>query len=101
MAKDEPQSYGSQGDWVKGNTGEQVNRQKSEPEAHAAFYDDRRESETSGPHQGGHISEVQFAENNEPVGKPQPEDEFAAKKVTDADGGAIRDGYFKKRDYPE
>jgi len=95
----EPQSYGSQEDWVTGKTGEQVNDPKSEPAPeHREFYDDRRESETTDDHQGGKTSPVQLAENAEPMGRSRGE-EAPIKKVTTQAGGAKRDSYFRKRDY--
>ncbi len=102
MAKDEPQSYGSQQEWVTGDTGQQVNRQKSGPAPESAdFYAERRESESSAPHQGGEISDSQLAESRGPARHSTPTGDMAAKKVTDVEGGAIRDSYFKGRDYPD
>jgi hypothetical protein len=101
MPKDtrEPQSYGSGADWLTGRTGQQVNDQKSEPAPeHREFYDERRESETSAPDQGGKTSDVQLADNAQPGGSPQGEFEPVT-KVTSAEGGAKRGGFFKKRDY--
>ena len=96
--KKEPQSYGSEADWVSGRTGQKVNDNKSAPTPeHRDFYDARRESETSDRHQGGEISPEQHAENLEaaadapPVRKPAG----AGSKT----GGAKRGGFFKKRDY--
>ena len=96
----EPQSYGSGGDWVTGKTGQEVNRQKSEPAPeHADFYDERRESEANRGVQGGQTSPVQLAE-----GSGQKEGEGSAPadtvtKVTTRESGAKRDSFFKKRDY--
>jgi hypothetical protein len=87
--KKEPQSYGSQGDWVSGHTG-----QKPNPEQPGAFEEDR-ESETSAAHQGGDTSPVQSREHAMPSG-PSTDD---ARKVTVQSGGAKRGGYFKERDY--
>lgn len=95
----EPQSYGSGSDWVTGRTGEQVNDPKAEPAPeHRDFYDDRRESETTGAAQGGLTSDVQLAENEELAGGTSGEDSFVP-KVTTQSGGAKRDSFFKKRDY--
>ncbi|HVG25942.1 MAG TPA: hypothetical protein VND45_17425 [Thermoanaerobaculia bacterium] len=95
----EPQSYGSGSDWVTGNTGQEVNEQKSEPAPeHRDFYDERRESETSSPVQGGQTSDFQLAENAESTEQPTGEESPVA-KVTTADTGAKRDSFFKKRDY--
>ena len=95
----EPQSYGSESDWVTGRTGQQVNEPKSTPPPeHREFYDDRRESETTTPHQGGRTSEVQRADSAEPVGEPSG-GESPVQKVTAQPGGAKRDSFFRKRDY--
>ena len=92
----EPQSYGSQSDWVTGRTGQEVNEQKSEPAPeHREFYDNRQT--TSSAH-GGDTSAVQLAESAEPVGRTTGES-TPVQKVTDQPGGAKRDSYFKKRDY--
>ncbi|HUP46117.1 MAG TPA: hypothetical protein VM779_11460 [Thermoanaerobaculia bacterium] len=64
MAK-EPQSYGSQKDWVEGDVGGTVNRQKGKPDPqHGDFYESRRDAEESGPDQGGHVSDEQMEEND-------------------------------------
>ena len=95
----EPQSYGSGTDWVSGNTGQQVHDQKSTPAPeHDAFYDDRRESETSHGDQGGKVSDVELAEAAHPQ-TTAPGDHAPVTGVTSAQGGSKRDGYFKKRDY--
>lgn len=98
---DEPQSYGGQGEWVSGKTGQNVNRQKSEPAAeHAAFYEGRRDSETSAPHQGGEVSGVQAQENIEAEASGAGEDANANKRVSGQETGAKRSSFFKDRDYP-
>ncbi len=95
----EPQSYGSEQDWVTGRTGEQVNDQASVPAPeHREFYDERRESETSDEAQGGLVSDFQLAENAEAQGEGTGDDSPIS-KVTTAAGGAKRDSFFKKRDY--
>ena len=104
MPKDtrEPQSYGSGPDWVTGKTGQQVNDQKSEPAPeHREFYDERRESDTNAPDQGGKTSDLQLAESDQPDQPTgQPEGEFApVSGVISAEGGSKRGGFFKKRDY--
>lgn len=95
----EPQSYGSGSDWVTGKTGQQVNDQKSEPAPeHREFYDERRESETTSPAQGGLTSDAQLADSAEPAGRPTG-DQSPLTGVSTQDGGAKRDSFFKKRDY--
>ena len=103
----EPQSYGSGEDWVTGEHGEEINPPKSTPSPeHREFYDSRRESETSAPHQGGYTSGVQLEECNHlddgcdhgdgaADGESQP-----IPKVTSKHGGAKHDSFFRKRDYP-
>lgn len=99
MAKGEPQSYGSQKDWVTGKTGETVNDPKAAPPAkHEAFYDGRRDSESSGEHQGGQVSPVQAAESVQPVVRAIDETPTLP-GVSVARGGARRGGFFKNRDY--
>ena len=95
----EPQSYGSGSDWVTGRTDQQVNDPKSEPAPeHREFYDDRRESESASPAQGGQTSDVQLAENAQPTGQTTTEYE-SVQNVTADEGGAKRDSFFRKRDY--
>lgn len=101
MPKDmkEPQSYGSEKDWVTGNTGEKVNDQKSRPTAeHREFYDDKREEESSSSYQGGKTSPIQLADSAQREGDARPADS-AVPKVTKEEGGAKRDSFFRKRDY--
>jgi hypothetical protein len=95
----EPQSYGSNEDWVSGKTDQKVNNPKSGPAPeHQQFYDERRESESSAPHQGGHTSDVQLAESAEPLGRPR-EDANPTTGISTQESGAKRDSYFRKRDY--
>jgi hypothetical protein len=78
----EPQSYGSQADWVTGKTGEAVNRS---PEKHA----DKVEAVAAQPGE------------SDPPGRAEPvaESEQPVTKVTSTPEGAKRGGYFKDRDY--
>jgi hypothetical protein len=102
MPKDtrEPQSYGSEKDWVTGKTGQEVNDQDSAPAPeHADFYDERRESESSAPAQGGQTSPVQLAENAQATGHSTADDDSPLNGVTTTPGGAKRGGFFKRRDY--
>jgi hypothetical protein len=97
MANKEPQSYGSQGDWVTGDVGEQVNRQKGKPSSQQAdFYESRHDHDE----QPSTVSPVQAAENEAPPSSDaRGGDETPVQKVATAESGAKRDGYFKKRDY--
>ncbi|HEX9986601.1 MAG TPA: hypothetical protein VGF69_25315 [Thermoanaerobaculia bacterium] len=102
MPKDtrEPQSYGSEADWVTGKTGQEVNDQDSTPAPeHREFYDERREQEYSADDQGGKISDVQLAESAaQPTGAASGEIDPST-KVSAEESGAKRDSFFKKRDY--
>ena len=99
--KKEPQSYGSQSDWVTGNTGGQVNDQKAVPSPqHEDFYDERRESESTHEDQGGKVSPVQAAESAlHPQRSSHGDNEQPVGRVSTEDGGAKRDSFFRKRDY--
>lgn len=95
----EPQSYGSNADWVTGKTDQTVNPQKSEPAPeHRQFYDERRESEESHGDQGGNLSPVQLAESDQAGGGEEVES-LPGQNVSSDAGGAKMDSYFKKRDY--
>ena len=97
----EPQSYGSERDWLTGDTDQQVNRLKGNPNSqHADFYEPRRESEDNAPDQGGYPSSDQIAESRQAAAGAVAGDESTpVQKVTDRPGGAKTDSYFKKRDY--
>ena len=96
----EPQSYGSERDWVTGKTGGKIHDPKATPPPeHSDFYDDKRESETTAPDQGGKVSDFQLAENQMPEGKARGVAGEPVTKVTSRAGGAKRDSFFKKRDY--
>lgn len=101
MPKDarEPQSYGSNEDWVTGRTGEQVNPPKAAPPPGDPFYESRRDAETTEPQQGGENSPFNLAENVEPEGKATPDETQPIAKVTGREGGAKRGSFFKRRDY--
>jgi hypothetical protein len=89
--KKEPQSYGSQGEWVSGKTEQSVNRQDQ------SSAEDRRQSNASPPHQGGDTSPVQAREHAMPSGPPTD----TVRKVSVEESGAKRGGFFKARDYEE
>ena len=96
----EPQSYGSEGDWVTGNVGEEVNRLKGHPSSqHGDFYESRRDSERSAPDQGGKVSPRQVEENVQGAESRDAGGEVPVSKVTTAEGGAKRGGFFRDRDY--
>ena len=97
--KKEPQSYGSQSEWVRGDVGQEVNRLKGNTNSqHSDFYESRRESEESAPDQGGRVSSEQMAENREQAGRALEEGEIT-QKMSGRESGAKRDSWFKKRDY--
>ena len=103
MPKDtrEPQSYGSEKDWLTGKTGQEVNDQgqaSAPPPEHREFYDERRESESSAPAQGGLTSDVQLADSVQPTGHTDDE-QSPLSGVNTSPGGAKRGSFFRKRDY--
>ena len=83
--KKEPQSYGSQGDWVSGRTAQKTNPERTGLDT---------ENETA-QHQGGDTSPVQSREHAMPSGPPTDD----GRKVSTQRGGAKRGRYFKERDY--
>jgi hypothetical protein len=96
----EPQSYGSEKDWVTGRTGSKVNDPEANPPASQEdFYENERETHGSAPHQGGDTSPLQIAESRQPAGGATESDEQPVSRVTDHDAGAKRESFFRKRDY--
>jgi hypothetical protein len=95
----EPQSYGSQGDWLTGNTGQNVTTEQRNSQR-GDFYRSRHDSEESAPHQGGEISPRQRDES-ERHAAPRRDDIEAVpvQKVSAQETGARRDSFFRKRDY--
>lgn len=100
MANNEPQSYGSQGEWLTGKTGETVNRTNGHPTTqNGDFYESRHDSDKSEGDQGGKVSDVQLAENAQAATGARTDEEQPVSKVTATPGGAKRDSEFKRRDY--
>lgn len=92
----EPQSYGSDQDWVSGRTGQNVNDPKSAPpEVHEEFYESRRGPETAKPDAP---AEATHQHSAPPVAKAEGSD-LPVQRVTSREGGAKRDSYFRRRDY--
>src|SRR4051812_4850840 len=99
MAKNEPQSYGSQGEWLTGKTGETVNRTKGHPTTqHGDFYESRRDSDETKGDQGGKVSDAQLADNAQAADacEIEPESEQPVAKVNSSPSGARRDSQFKR-----
>lgn len=104
MARDtkEPQSYGSEKDWVSGRTSQQPNDPAAPPPAeHADFYDNRIDPTTQPSHLGGQISPVQRDDEPRRVEGATTADSAATVPVTQQESGARRDSFFKDRDYPK
>jgi hypothetical protein len=102
--QNEPQSYGSQGEWVSGRTGGTVEGRSQKGTApDASIYDSRHTSERSPGAQGGEISPVDLARNAQPTGRAQviDEEDMTPRKVTSHREGAKHDSYFRERDYAE
>lgn len=96
----EPQSYGSQKDWLHGKTGQTVDRTPHKSDRHdEAFYDDRRTSETSEAPNGGMTSPFQTSESELASRDTSATDVVgsgARKVATDSDR---RVSYWRERDY--
>jgi hypothetical protein len=98
----EPQSYGSEKDWVSGRTGQQVNDPKSSPPPeHGEFYDSSHDTDPPmSPDNGGKVSEFQLADNAQPTTSSVSGDSTTpVQKVSTEEGGSKRGSYFRKRDY--
>jgi hypothetical protein len=96
MAKNEPQSYGSEKEWLTGETGQTVNRLKGHPNSqNADFYASRHDDD---PPEGGEVpsdSQQQAAARGDLTkGAQSP-----VQGVTAKDQGAKRESYWKDRDY--
>ena len=89
----EPQSYGSQGDWVSGNVDQEVNRLKGHPYSqHGDFYESRSDA-------GGKVSPEQIEENVQPADAGELDSEAQPRNVSTQPAGAKRGSYFRERDY--
>jgi hypothetical protein len=98
--KNEPQSYGSQHEWVKGKTPQKVNPDAASPAPpQAEFYAPHRDSEENGPQQGGLVSPVQAAEADLTGTRAIVETETTGHKVNGEESGAKRGSFFRNRDY--
>src|SRR3954465_11398090 len=81
-------------DKKEGDVGQTVNRQKGNPNSqHSDFYESRRDSAESGPHQGGHVSDYQAAEGVRPSPPVGQEDVADPPKVKTETGGARRESF--------
>lgn len=85
----EPQSYGSQGDWVTGNVDQEVNRLKGHPNSqHGEFRE-----------QGGKPSPEQIEENVQPGDACELDGDAPPRNVSTRPSGAKRGSFFRDRDY--
>jgi hypothetical protein len=99
--KKEPQSYGSDKGWVSGKTGGTVDNQPQKSEGGGdAFYNPRRDNETSSDFQGGRISPEQLADNA--ASTRGSHSAAATTAVAESNSsGAQRESFFRARDYEE
>jgi hypothetical protein len=96
MAKNEPQSYGSEKEWLTGETGQTVNRVKGQPDSqHADFYASRHDDN---PTQGGDVPEESQQQSAAAAGSAE-DAHNPVQKVTAKNQGAKRESYWKDRDY--
>jgi hypothetical protein len=100
--KKEPQSYGSDKGWVDGKTGGTVDNQPQKSGGgDDAFYNPRRDNETSADFQGGRISPEQLADNAASSQGGTATPAGSSGEVDPAESGAQRESYFRTRDYKE
>ena len=96
----EPQSYGSNADWVKGKTGQTVERTPQRTDRHDEHFYESRHEAVPDASLGGEVNSVQAAESDPVSGgaaRPQGVVDSAATGVsTDSDQ---RKSYFRDRDY--
>jgi hypothetical protein len=86
----EPQSYGSQGDWVSGHVDGELNEPKNDsPQRTGGSSDDR----------GGKVSESAAGDKPAPIPQTSDDERDPVQKVTGLKTGAKRESYFKTRDY--
>ena len=85
--RNEPQSYGSQKEWLTGETGQNVNRLKG-----------NRNSQRGGDFYANGSDQTQVYDHD-PIGKAEEDGQEPGHKVSSDESGAKRESYFKKRDY--
>jgi hypothetical protein len=96
----EPQSYGSNGEWLKGKTGQTVERTPERTDRHdESFYESRHELPPDRSI-GGKVGEIQAAESSDPMDETAPAPSVtgtaSTRVATDSDQ---RKSYFRDRDY--
>jgi hypothetical protein len=100
----EPQSYGSNKEWLTGHTGEKLPEKDGiANETERKFYEPERESEHSHGTQGGMVAEETLetaAEQPVENAHEAPVTGTATQKIS-SQLGDEKEGYFKKRDYPD
>ena len=98
----EPQSYGSDKGWISGKTGGTIDNQPQKSEGgDDAFYNPRRDNETSTDFQGGKISPEQLADNAAARGGNSAPAAGSRAEASPTSSGAQRDSFFRARDYKE
>ncbi len=94
----EPQSYGSEKDWVTGKTGQTVDRTPQKSDRHdEKFYESRHESDRSPAPTGGQMSPQRAGDDHDPVAADTAA--VPAAQPTAKQDGAGRGSFFKNRDY--
>lgn len=92
----EPQSYGSEKDWLTGRTGETVDRTPEKTSRHdEEFYDGDRDREDSPGTKGGTTPSVSDASHT----STRADVTGSAPKKVSLRAAGERQSYFKKRDY--
>ncbi|HXI14638.1 MAG TPA: hypothetical protein VNM92_18625, partial [Thermoanaerobaculia bacterium] len=93
---EEPQSYGSEKDWVAGKTAQKVNESQKKPAPSSEFYDSVTGSEVAAIADHGSRSPVDRAEDAA-LRSDTTKTNSVVKDTGDESGH--RDSYFKDRDY--
>lgn len=94
----EPQSYGSERDWVTGRTDQTVSEtQPAGPMPDVPFYESRHDSEQS---EGGSVGAFQLQDGTDPMppnARAEDVEPSTSWKVTESASG--RHSYWRERDY--
>lgn len=95
----EPQSYGSEADWLSGKTGETVQNTPNRVSRHdEEFYEDRHQSKESEAPDGGMQTPKRADLKNAPAAD-QSKTEITGTATTKVSDASDRKSFFKKRDY--
>lgn len=90
----EPQSYGSESDWLTGKTGQTVDETPGRESRHdEEFYESRHEQEGESPAAGGDVTDTERGVS------PARTSDSPSTTTRAGDTVEERDSFFKERDY--